>query len=473
MERTLTNTESNQISSFSVTAKESNSTASLPVSKVEPGVSEIDELLKEILGESYRDNTKLEQQNDESSESATPSKIKYITGSQELDDLVEAILGKDWEKDDGLPTARQIAPEYSQKELDELIESILGKDWYLDDDPGLTMAANSDSSQLENVSELLVSPEPVETDFQDSDLNLDALVESILSDSEVEDFVPAVSSESIDDQPIGKEAKAEIISKARLSPATSTIRNITPPPQTKPDTDYRLNNFKQEDKTNNPVLVMLLVLVVLIGTVGSWKYFSSTEDMNPSNVDVKIDKYPAPENQDDEPEQTITKDHSTTTTQTESQVSSLTVQEEVFTQTSGAEFTEDVYEATEQNTTILPSEEIDNSHITDSNADNIAAFVETLSDSDLPTIIIPVEDIQPVEKNIGSGINIKPEVKSPKPFKSETIIYTVVRGDTFWAIAGRFVNNPYKYTELAAQNKIINPDLIYPGNKIRIIKISR
>ncbi|MDH5355178.1 MAG: LysM peptidoglycan-binding domain-containing protein, partial [Gammaproteobacteria bacterium] len=126
----------------------------------------------------------------------------------------------------------------------------------------------------------------------------------------------------------------------------------------------------------------------------------------------------------------------------------------------------DAYQTTAQNTTISPSDNIDHYKI-DTNTDNLAAFIETLPESDLPTLILPIEDIQPVENNNELS------VITPKPLKSETIIYTVVKGDTFWAIAERFVNNPYKYTELAEQNKIMNPDRIYPGNKIRIIKISR
>ncbi len=53
------------------------------------------------------------------------------------------------------------------------------------------------------------------------------------------------------------------------------------------------------------------------------------------------------------------------------------------------------------------------------------------------------------------------------------IIHIVVKGDTLWHIAIRYVNNPYKYPELARLSNIKNPDLIYPGNRVRIIKKSR
>ena len=50
------------------------------------------------------------------------------------------------------------------------------------------------------------------------------------------------------------------------------------------------------------------------------------------------------------------------------------------------------------------------------------------------------------------------------------IIHIVVKGDTLWHIARRYVNNPYRYPELARLSNIKNPDRIYPGNRVRIIK---
>ena len=51
---------------------------------------------------------------------------------------------------------------------------------------------------------------------------------------------------------------------------------------------------------------------------------------------------------------------------------------------------------------------------------------------------------------------------------SRIIIHTVVKGDTLWHIAGRYVNDPFRYPELTKLSKISNPDLIYPGNKVYI-----
>jgi chemotaxis signal transduction protein/LysM repeat protein len=51
----------------------------------------------------------------------------------------------------------------------------------------------------------------------------------------------------------------------------------------------------------------------------------------------------------------------------------------------------------------------------------------------------------------------------------KVIVHVVVKGDTLWYIAKRYINNPFRYPELARLSHIKNPDLIYPGNKVKII----
>lgn len=61
---------------------------------------------------------------------------------------------------------------------------------------------------------------------------------------------------------------------------------------------------------------------------------------------------------------------------------------------------------------------------------------------------------------------IKPEEKKPEP--PEETEYTVQKGDSLWKIAKRFYGDGRAYTVLASRNKIKNPDLIYPGQVLRI-----
>lgn len=58
---------------------------------------------------------------------------------------------------------------------------------------------------------------------------------------------------------------------------------------------------------------------------------------------------------------------------------------------------------------------------------------------------------------------------SPEPETTQT--YTVVKGDTLWAIAKRYYGNGSKYTVIYSANKSViggNPNLIYPGQVLTI-----
>ncbi|HEB57726.1 MAG TPA: LysM peptidoglycan-binding domain-containing protein [Gammaproteobacteria bacterium] len=78
----------------------------------------------------------------------------------------------------------------------------------------------------------------------------------------------------------------------------------------------------------------------------------------------------------------------------------------------------------------------------------------------------------------GNGSAATPTLPAPSPPTSEMapapvpavreIIHIVVRGDTLWAIAERYVQDPFRYPELARLSNIENPDLIYPGDRVRI-----
>ena len=55
----------------------------------------------------------------------------------------------------------------------------------------------------------------------------------------------------------------------------------------------------------------------------------------------------------------------------------------------------------------------------------------------------------------------------------EEIFYTIVKGDTLWAIATKFYDDGSKYTHIVDANLevIKNADLIYPGQTIRIPEV--
>jgi len=61
------------------------------------------------------------------------------------------------------------------------------------------------------------------------------------------------------------------------------------------------------------------------------------------------------------------------------------------------------------------------------------------------------------------------KIKKHEAIQTRRYVHVVVKGDTLWHIAKRYIDNPWRYPELAKLSKIKNPDLIYPGNKIIII----
>lgn len=83
-------------------------------------------------------------------------------------------------------------------------------------------------------------------------------------------------------------------------------------------------------------------------------------------------------------------------------------------------------------------------------------------------------DISGSEKNeITNGSSKVVIEKSKNKIIINEINHIVVKGDTLWSIAKRYIKDPYRYPELARLSKIKNPDLIYPGNRVRIIVNSK
>ena len=79
------------------------------------------------------------------------------------------------------------------------------------------------------------------------------------------------------------------------------------------------------------------------------------------------------------------------------------------------------------------------------------------------------------ERNLmGEWWDVKPTIiKTMKQVvkevqKEEVINYVVKRGDTLWAIASQYLGSGTKYPQIAQENNIPNPNLIYPGQVFRI-----
>lgn len=58
---------------------------------------------------------------------------------------------------------------------------------------------------------------------------------------------------------------------------------------------------------------------------------------------------------------------------------------------------------------------------------------------------------------------------SASPIMAKEQIYTIKQGDTLWGLSQRFIEDPYYWPNLWANNPAIgNPHLIFPGQKIRV-----
>jgi len=86
--------------------------------------------------------------------------------------------------------------------------------------------------------------------------------------------------------------------------------------------------------------------------------------------------------------------------------------------------------------------------------------------AELETVSVAKETI---DKNLDNSQPVLLLKLTDKPVsESKFIIHTVVKGDTLWDIAEYYVKDPFRYPELAKLSNIVTPDLIYPGNIVRI-----
>lgn len=118
------------------------------------------------------------------------------------------------------------------------------------------------------------------------------------------------------------------------------------------------------------------------------------------------------------------------------------------------------------------------------NANNItdASSLEEGRRLNIPEMDIKISQINIKSKSISPSISptksnvveASPKI-SPKPAVAINVndkiagtTYKVVEGDNLWNIAVRAYGDGYRWTEIARDNKLVNPDLIHPGNVFRL-----
>ncbi len=112
-----------------------------------------------------------------------------------------------------------------------------------------------------------------------------------------------------------------------------------------------------------------------------------------------------------------------------------------------------------------------------------AAFpVTTGSPPALPPAATSVEPMapmawRPLSTQIHDGLSDAPylpwsiPVSGPPPFDPRRLrVHVVDRGETLWHLAERYLNDPWRYRELARLSNIRDPDLILPGEYIYYLR---
>lgn len=69
---------------------------------------------------------------------------------------------------------------------------------------------------------------------------------------------------------------------------------------------------------------------------------------------------------------------------------------------------------------------------------------------------------------VAAARNAELSAAVPPPPPPREFEYTIRPGDTMWAISATYVGNPLAFRDLAKQNGITNPDLIFPGQRLRL-----
>jgi chemotaxis signal transduction protein len=93
-----------------------------------------------------------------------------------------------------------------------------------------------------------------------------------------------------------------------------------------------------------------------------------------------------------------------------------------------------------------------------------------------PSPTRPVEVLRVETETFTLTVERPDEDRAPVPTPDEDpaevtaeIRHIVVRGDTLWDIAARYLGDPFQYPELARLSRIRDPDWIYPNDVIRIV----
>lgn len=124
-----------------------------------------------------------------------------------------------------------------------------------------------------------------------------------------------------------------------------------------------------------------------------------------------------------------------------------------------------------------PAASSENEHLTIATAENAGSQpeAETKQSAEPLPAAVPASASESTAVAASPAVTVPPSAgpppsAAPKPHRRVMVVHTVVKGDTLWHIAIRYLGDPFRYPELARLSRIPNPDLIYPGDKVKIIR---
>lgn len=403
-----------------------------------------------------------------------------------------------------------ITNENPEEDIDKLINEILSSD-----DKSSTaennfsnVSDNEDISTDDNIEDILKN-DTIETyvpsnldNYESSEENIDDIINDVLKDETEEVYIaPNIENsekeeENIDDlinEILKDKTDKKIIenddtnieeiqvqeNKGTLAyqPGGQIINDaieINKPKKVEPST------YKQPEQQSNNTLIIIIFIILILIFIGAWKLFFKKEEItqvttiekqqieniyNTEEDSAVIEEPPV----DEYTPATINKyQYEAETDYNLPAMEQSTIQPDYSTQ-----IEEDNNDITiTLNTPETAIESNTDSNIFNENETITTIEIEPLASDNINNIETITEKITPTE-TLGNDELVAEKVKKEKPVKiiakRRVIIHKIVKGDTLWAIAKRYVNNPYRYPELAKLSKIKNPNRIYVGNKVRII----
>ena len=231
------------------------------------------------------------------------------------------------------------------------------------------------------------------------------------------------------------------------------------------DSKYEGNDYESQDKSSIAAAVMFFVLLLLLPAAGIYYYYNQNLS-NPYKVvsTAETSIIGTSENTDK-------KTQTTTQQLTKTENKTLVGTTEISTNNSTASNV-DVNKVLSSSVYYADIQQGDN-EITITVHEPETKTEDTPSSktiTPLPLAEIKIDDtVKVIESN---PVKTLDDNELAKPVKQaeiiKEIVHIVVKGDTLWAIAKKYVKNPFLYPELARLSNIKNPHRIYPGNRVRI-----